>query len=185
MGYVEERLWWPIQSPNIGGLKLTYTSFVSCVTVLGLRTGLALACLNINSIRNRFELLTPIILDSVDILVIAETKFDSNFATNHFVTDGLNPFYRYDRDGNGGDLLIYVREGIPVKELTDLKAPDEIECGILEVDMHKKKLILFGIYRPSSQNVDYFFDEMGKIIDPHSNRCENFIALGDFNIEEK
>ena len=33
--------------------------------------------------------------------------------------------------------------------------------------------------------MNYFFDEMGKAIDHYSNRCENFITLGDFNIEEK
>ena len=96
--------------------------------------------------------------------------------------DGFNPPYRYGRNRNDGRLLIYVREGIPVQELADLKAPDEIECGILEVDMHKKKLILFGIYRPLSRNVNYFFDKMGKIIDHYSNRFENLITLGDLDI---
>ena len=80
---------------------------------------------------------------------------------------------------------ICVREGIPVKKLTDYKTPDDIECGILEINMHKKKWILFGIYRPPSQNVNYFFDEMGKAVDHYGNRYENFITLGDFNIEEK
>ena len=55
------------------------------------------AYLNINSIRNKFELLKPMILDSVDILVIAETKLDSNFATNQFIIDGFSPPYRYSK----------------------------------------------------------------------------------------
>ena len=76
------------------------------------------------------QILTPIILDSVGILVIVETKLDSNFATNQFLTDGLNPFYRYDHNRIGGGLLIYVIERIPVKALTDLKTLDDIECGI-------------------------------------------------------
>ena len=49
------------------------------------RKGLALAYLNINSIRNEFELLKLIVLDSVDNLVIAETKLYSNFATNQLI----------------------------------------------------------------------------------------------------
>ena len=48
--------------------------------------------------------------------------------------DGFNPPYRYDRNGHGGGLLIYDREGIPAKELTDFKTPDDIECGILEIN---------------------------------------------------
>ena len=51
---------------------------------LRLRKGLAFAYLNINSIRNRFELLTPIIFD---FLVIVETKLDSNFC-NQPIRDG-------------------------------------------------------------------------------------------------
>ena len=55
--------------------------------------------------------------------------------------------------------------------------------GIIEVNLHKKKWILFGIYRPPSQNVSYFLDELGKAIDHYSSHCENFVALGDFNLE--
>ena len=135
------------------------------------------------SIRNKFELLKPIILDTVDILVIAETKLDNNFATSLFLVEGFNPPYRYDRNGNGGGLLIYIRDGIPVKKLIDYKTSDGIQCGILEINMHKKKWILFGIYRPPTQNANFFFEEMGKAIDHYSNRSENFIVLGD--IEEK
>ena len=72
-----------------------------------------------------------------------------------------------------------------MKKLIDYKTPDGIECGILEINMHKKKWILFGIYRPPTQNGSFFFEEMRKAIYHYSNRSENFIVLGDFNIEEK
>ena len=49
--------------------------------------------------------------------------------------------------------------------------------------MHKKKWILFGIYRPPSQNASYFLDELRKAINHYSSHYENLIALGDFNIE--
>ena len=71
------------------------------------------------------------------------------------------------------------------KKLVDYKTPDGIECRILEINMNSKKWILFGIYRPPSQTVNYFFEEMGKAIDYYSNRSENFITLSDLNIEEK
>ena len=47
--------------------------------------GIIIAYLNINSIRNKFELLKCIISDNIDILTIAETKLDSNFTTNQFL----------------------------------------------------------------------------------------------------
>ena len=61
-----------------------------------LQKGFGIAYLNINSIRNKFELLKPIILNTVDILVIAETKLDNKFATSPFRLEGFNPPYRYD-----------------------------------------------------------------------------------------
>ena len=149
---------------------------------LKLRKGLAIAYLNINSIRNNIELLKPIILETVDILVIAETKLDNTFATNQFTINGFNPSFRYDRNKNGGGLLIYIREGIPAKQLKDFTTPDDIECGIVEVNLHKKKWILFGIYRSPSQNTSYFLDELGKAINHYSSHYENIIALGDFNL---
>ena len=70
-----------------------------------------------------------------------------------------------------------------MKKLIDYKTSDGIKCGILEINMHKKKWILFGIYRPPTQNANFFFEEMGKAIYHYSNRSETFIVLGD--IEEK
>ena len=122
---------------------------------LKLRKGLAIACLNINSIRNKIELLKPIILETVNMLVVAETKLENTFATNHFTINGFNPPFRYDRNVNGGGLIIYIREGVLSKQLKDFTTPGDIECGIVEVHLHQKKWILFGIYRTPSQKATF------------------------------
>ena len=57
----------------------------------------------------------------------------------------MKPF-RYDRNQNEGGLLIYVRECAPIKALTQYKAPDNIECGMIEINL--KKGLLVGIYCP-------------------------------------
>ena len=98
---------------------------------LKLRRGISIAYLSINSIRNKIELLKPTILETVDILVIAETKLDNTFATSQFTINGSHPPFRYDRNMNGGGLLIYMREGVPAKQLQDFTTPDDIECGII------------------------------------------------------
>ena len=40
--------------------------------------------ININSLRNKFELLTEMVRDKVDLLMISETKLDSSFPTHNF-----------------------------------------------------------------------------------------------------
>ena len=68
--------------------------------------------LNINSIRNKFDLLANQVIGNVDVLVVSETKLDASFPFSPFSTH-----FRRDRDQHGGGLLVFVREDIPDKHL--------------------------------------------------------------------
>ena len=78
------------------------------------RNGLIIAYLNINSIRNKIDFLRPMISESIDVLIIAETKIDNTFPTSQFVIEGFMKPFRYDRNQSGSGLLIYVRERAPI-----------------------------------------------------------------------
>ena len=69
--------------------------------------------LNINSISNKFDQLKLFAQGKVDILIVTETKLDSTFPTSQFVTDGYSEPYRFDRNRNGGGVLIYIRHTKP------------------------------------------------------------------------
>ena len=58
--------------------------------------------------------------DNIDILFIAETKLDSTFTTAQFLIDGFQKPIRFDRNGQGGGLMIYIRDRLPAKELSDV-----------------------------------------------------------------
>ena len=64
--------------------------------------------LTINSISNKFDNLKMIMQAKIDILVITETKTDSTFSLNQFAMQGYSKPYRFDRNRNGGSVLIYV-----------------------------------------------------------------------------
>ena len=147
------------------------------------RNGPLVAYLNINSIRNKIDFLRPMISETTDILVIAETKIDNTFPTSQFMIEGFMKPFRYDRNQNGGGLLIYVRERAPVKELTKYQAPSDIECGMIEINLKKQKWLLLAIYRPPSQPEQYFFTEIGKVLDHYCRKYENLILIGDFDSE--
>ena len=57
--------------------------------------------LNINPIRNKFDLLVPAVVRNLDILLITETKTDSSFPKAQFEIDGFTAPYRVDRDCHG------------------------------------------------------------------------------------
>ena len=71
---------------------------------------LVFARLNINSIRNKFEFLVEQVKGKRDVLMISETKIDASFTIANFVITGYSTPYRLDRNSNGGEILLYVRE---------------------------------------------------------------------------
>ena len=93
--------------------------------------------LNINSLRNKFELLTHQIKDNIDILMISETKLDESFPTSQFFMKGFSSPHRLDRNCNGGGILLYIREDIPSKLLSIER--DLTEAFFVEINLHNKK----------------------------------------------
>ena len=76
-----------------------------------------IAQININSIRNKFELLVPQIASNIDVLMISETKIDESFTISQFLIDGFSSHYRLDRNSNGGAILVYFKNSIPSRQL--------------------------------------------------------------------
>ena len=142
------------------------------------------ATLNINSIRNKFEQLKLSIMGNIDVLVLTETKLDDTFPTAQFMIDGFCKPYRRDRNGNGGGLLIYVREDIPSKELTDHNFPDDIEGIFVELNFRKTKWLLMGTYHPPNQSDQYYFNNVSNSLDMYIFKYDHFLLTGDFNAED-
>ena len=70
---------------------------------------IVLGHLNINSIRNKFNFLAHQVKGNIDILMISETKLDESFPPSQFFLDGYSVPFRFDRNGNGDGILLYIR----------------------------------------------------------------------------
>ena len=76
---------------------------------------------NINSIRNKFEMLTSQVKGNV--VMISETKLDDAFSIDQFVLEcfskpfleGFSKPLRVDHNKNGDCILLFVREAIPLR----------------------------------------------------------------------
>ena len=77
--------------------------------------------LNINSLRNKFELLSHQIKNNIDILMISERKLDESFPTSQFFINDFSSPHRLDRNCKGGGIILYSREDIPSKLLLTKK----------------------------------------------------------------
>ena len=105
-----------------------------------------------------------LVAKNVDIVIISETEIDSTFSAGQFLIEGFKPTFTYDRNQHGGGILVFIREGIPSRELK-FEFSINMECIIAEIILHKKKWALLGIYRPPSQEESRFYHELGKAMD--------------------
>ena len=140
-----------------------------------------IAHLNINSIRNKFDLLTNQIIGNVDVLVISETKLDASFPIDQFKILGFSTPFRRDRDQYGGGLLVFVREDIPAKHLSSENTP--IEGIYVELNFRKKNWLLCCTYNPNRNIITNHLDALKRSLDPYSTKYDNLMVIGDLNAE--
>ena len=68
--------------------------------------------IDINAFPNKFEQLKELVM-KYNVLVITETKLDNSFPTTQFLEKDFAEPFRLDRNRNGGDIMIYIRDDIP------------------------------------------------------------------------
>ena len=139
--------------------------------------------LNVNSLRNKFEMLEELIKDKIDIFLISETKLDSSFPSGQFVIKGYSTPFRLDRNQNGGGLLLYVREDIPCKILKEYTPEKPIENLFVEINLRSRKWLLSCSYNPKTNLIADHLHCIGRGIDFYSSKYDNFVVLGDLNTE--
>ena len=61
------------------------------------------------------------------------SKWCNTFRTK--TNEGFKPPFRYDRNKNGGGILIYIRDGVPAKELKIYSVPDNIKCEFVGINL--------------------------------------------------
>ena len=76
--------------------------------------------LNIKSLRNKSDLRCEQIKGSIDIFMVSETKLDGSFAQDQFLIEGFHSPFRFDRNMTRGGILLYVREDIPPKVVSQM-----------------------------------------------------------------
>ena len=132
--------------------------------------------------RNKFADLTTIINGNVDIVPIAETKIDASFPSIQFTLEGYTP-YTLNINNKSGGILVYVKFSIPSRWLCYEELLISIQAIPFGINLRKEKWLVISIYRPPSQNSEYFLNSLTKIIDYFANTYDNHLILGDFNLE--
>ena len=141
---------------------------------------LVFAHININALRNKFELLVDQVKGNINVLMISETKIDDSFSLGNFLIDGFSKPYRLDHDSLGGGILLCVREDIPTNLLEVETKP--IGGFYVEANLRNDKWLINCSYNPH-KNIGNHLRALSEKLDIYSTSYDNFIILGDFNIE--
>ena len=141
-----------------------------------------IAHLNINFLSPKFEQLSYLIKDKIDILLISETKLDSSFPKSNFEIEGFKDPYRLDRNCYGGGVMVFIRNDMPSKEI-GTSLPGNIEGIFFEIIIGKSKWLIFGGYNPHKDKAKDFLKHVSKEVDGLLSKYENLLFLGDFNVE--
>ena len=139
--------------------------------------------LNINSVKTKFTDFQEIINRNVDVISIEETKTDASFPSAQFVFEGYHSPYGSDVSNRSGGILVYVKSSIPSRRLSCENLCDSVQAVPFEINLRKGKWLGISIYRPSSHNSEYFLNNLTKMIDLFTNTYDNYLIMGDFNME--
>ena len=122
--------------------------------------------MNINSIRNKFELLSEQVKGNVDVLMISETKIDDSFPVGQLLIERFCTPYRLDRNSKRADVLLYVRKDIP---------SNPIGSFYVELNLRNNKQLINCSYNPPKSLIGNHLDAVSKALDLNSLTCDKII----------
>ena len=139
------------------------------------------APININSIRNKFQFLVSQVINNADVLLVSETKLDDFFRMAQFLLDGFSKPYRLDRCSNGSGLLLFIKDDVSSRLLTDHRLPDKVECLFTEIKIGNKKWLVCCSFNSHQNNISNHISYLSKSLDNYISHCDNILLVGGFN----
>ena len=136
-----------------------------------------------NWIRNKFEMLKGEVGNKIDVFLISETKLDDTFPLNQFILEGFTPPYRLDRKEHGGGLLVFIREAIPYKLLSNVNPSGNFQNIFVEINLRSDKQLTSGSYNPTVSFTQNPTLKLSTNLDFYLSKHKNFIFIDRFNAE--
>ena len=108
---------------------------------------------------------------------------DGSFPTAQFEIKGYYSSFRLYITNKNGGLLVYIKSSIPSRKLSCDDICNSIQAIPFEINLRKEKWLVISIYRPPSQDSVFFLNSLTKIIDVFADKYDNYLIMGDFNLE--
>ena len=148
--------------------------------------GLTICHLNTRSLYNKIDEIRLIVTSSnIDIFCASESFLDDSITDSEINIPGY-VIERYDRNREGGGVMMYIKDGIKYKPRPDMgKAAINIENVWIEIETtkrSKKPYLICCIYRPPSAKVSYY-NSILDIVERAMSEDKEVVILGDLNYD--
>ena len=114
--------------------------------------------------------------------MIAETKIDASFTTAQFLLN-YHQLFRRDINSKSGGILVYVKSLVPSRKLKCDVLLKSIHAIPFELNLRKEKWLVISIYRPPSQDSEFFLNSLTIILNHFTKTYDNYLIMGDCNLE--
>ena len=98
--------------------------------------------------------------------MVSEKKLSDSFPIGQFIIEAFDVPYRVVRDGNGGRIMLSVREESSSKLLSVENSPTE--AFFVKINLQKKKWLLSCSYNPNIGNIARHLEILRKTLAVHS-----------------
>ena len=125
-------------------------------------------------------MLHQIVRQKLDILLVSETKVDPSFPSSNLRWRVLALHFKLDRNSSGGGIMLFVREEIPSKLLSEYKPNSSVENIFSEINLRSKKWLVSCSCSPNLTLLSNHIRNISRGLDFYSSNYDNFIVIGDF-----
>ena len=145
---------------------------------------LLIGALNINSLRNKFECLKPVLLNGfIDVFSVMESKLDNSFPVSQFAVKGFH-VYRQDSSATSGGIITWIRSDLACNRRHDIDMNNEhIQSICIEIHINKEKWFILSVYRLPDRCINGFMEKLSVIIDKILKESLMLVIIGDMNID--
>ena len=98
-------------------------------------------------------MLTSLIANEIDVLLLSETKLDETFPLEQFLISGFAKPLRLDRNSKGGGIMLFIRDNITFRLLKHGNLPSNTEAFFIEINLRKKKWLMCWMANGTPQYV--------------------------------
>lgn len=144
---------------------------------------------NIQCLSSRIDSLL-IVIDELkpDIIILTEHKLTKNEILNFNICGYKLASYYVRKINEGGGVLIMVSNNIDFtnnvnKSIEFLNIDKLFESCVIELKLNNTKIIIGGIYRTPSRNIESFLFNLDKLLSFLTKKSGNICIGGDFNID--